>query len=59
MGGKRGKKGQGDAINELYNQAYKLNSECHKMFKEAKKPEEVKVFIDEAEFSGADAKRFA
>lgn len=47
----RGKKGQQEAINALYNEAYKLNSkEVFAMFKEATTPEEVKVFLDEADF---------
>ena len=46
----------GKQFNDLYNESYKLNDNIQAMYKEASKPEDVKVFIEEAEYlESADA----
>lgn len=40
----------GKQFNDLYNESYKLNDNIQAMYKEASKPEDVKVFIEEAEY---------
>ena len=45
-----GKNKKGKQFDGLYNKAYDMNNDLQHMYSKAAKPEEVRVFFDEAEF---------